>query len=133
MATGEQAGSEEQPWNPWEEESQGERSFAIGLDLGQTQDFTALTVVRRTDLYRGEIKLYLCNHIVRYSLGTSYMDIVDSVISLVQRPELQLEKPNWRGRIRTVYPTLVVDQTGVGRAVVNMFERALSTTPLTLI
>lgn len=123
MATDEPAS--EEPWDPWSEEPQGERYYSVGLDLGQSQDYTALTTVRRTDLYRGEIKLYLCNHIVRYPLGTSYMDIVDDVVRLVQRPELQLERANWRGRIRTVGPTLVIDQTGVGRAVVNMFERAL--------
>lgn len=125
MATDEQDTSEGEPWDPWTEESEGERQFLIGLDLGQSQDYTALVVVRRTDLYRGEVKLYMCNHITRYPLGTPYTAIVDDVSRLMRRPELQLEKPNWRGRIRTVAPTLIVDETGVGRAIVDMFERAI--------
>jgi hypothetical protein len=41
----------------------------------------------------------------------------------MKRPELQLEQRNWRGKLRVMGPTLVVDQTGVGRPVIDMLER----------
>jgi hypothetical protein len=126
MAAEEQQSASEKPaWDPWTEEATGERQFLVGLDLGQSQDYTALTVVRQTDLYDGQVKLFLCNHVERFPLGTPYPDIVDSVVRLMKRPELQLEQRNFYGRLCTMFPTLVVDQTGVGRAVVNMFERAI--------
>lgn len=117
----------EELWDPWTEENEGERQYLIGLDLGQAADYSALVVVRQTSLtkYIDPVRLFLCNHVVRHPLGTPYTTIVDDVVRLMQRPELQLQKPNWRGRIRTVGPTLIVDATGVGRAVVNMFERAI--------
>jgi hypothetical protein len=62
---------------------------------------------------------------VRYPLNTSYPDIVDDVVRLMKRPELQLEQRNFYGRLRVVGPVLVVDQTGVGRPVVDMFRRAI--------
>jgi hypothetical protein len=96
------------------------RSYLVGLDLGQTQDFTALTVVQRTK-HRDGVNAFLCNHIVRFPLGTSYLSIVDSVCKLMMLDDLWTEYESIYGRKYVVCPTLLIDATGVGRAIVNMF------------
>ena len=89
----------------------------IGLDLGQTQDFTALAVLRRPRKTGKETRhdpppVYDVPHLQRFPLGTPYPQIVSAVVDLLRLPIL-------RGSM------LVVDQTGVGRAVVDMFTDAL--------
>jgi hypothetical protein len=101
----------------------------IGLDLGQLTDYTAAAVVRRTlaldpitgwaershsghSLYRFDVLA-----IRRYPLGTPYHAIVAHVTTQLQRAEM--------GR----NPRLVVDATGVGNAVVEMFRTALARLP----
>ena len=123
MTTDDQVTSEE-AWDFWSEEPQGRRQILVGLDLGQAQDYTALVVVRHTRLL-DVVHLFLCNHITRFPLGTSYTKIVDDVVKLVTRPELLTDAETMYGRKYKATPTLVIDQTGVGRAVVDMFERAL--------
>jgi hypothetical protein len=93
--------------------------FILGLDLGQTKDFTALVVLQRrwqalADQPGQEESLYWLQHLERWPLQTSYPKIVTEVSDLVARPPL-------RGEQR---PVLVVDQTGVGRAVVDLFRQA---------
>ena len=103
--------------------------FIVGVDLGQSQDFTAIIVldrherVRTTDQrYSYEIQprstterkgLYHVPYIERLKLGVSYPDVVryitDIIRGLPERP-----KP----------PVLVIDGTGVGRAVVDLFREA---------
>ncbi len=94
--------------------------FLIGLDLGQSRDPTALAVLKRSlELapeglpvrdHRGEaIYQFVCVHLVRYTLGTSYPAIVAEVAALVRDPRLRPE------------PWLAIDATGVGRAVVDLF------------
>lgn len=82
-------------------------SFYVGLDLGQAQDYTALTVVEQIETRR-----YHLRHLERFELGTPYPDVVRRVAHLTEQPEL--------GEA----PALVVDATGVGRAVVDMFREA---------
>jgi hypothetical protein len=101
----------------------------IGLDLGQHTDFAAAAVVRRSmtfdpvtghpernsagfALYKFEVMA-----IKRYPLGTPYTGIVQHVVGQVRRPEL--------GR----RPRLVVDATGCGGPVVEMFRTALARLP----
>jgi hypothetical protein len=103
-----------------------EPEYLIGLDLGQVQDPTALVVLRRTWVpdprphvvqvngrqvfaRRPDISHYLLNHLQRWPLHTPYPQIVSEVVSLVEHKLL-------------VNPTLVVDQTGVGQAVVDMLR-----------
>lgn len=81
----------------------------LGLDLGQSSDPTALCVLERTSRPGDGANAYACRHLRRWPLGTPYPQIVDDVAALAARPELQA-------------PTLVCDQTGVGRAVVDMFR-----------
>jgi hypothetical protein len=79
----------------------------IGLDLGQVSDPSALVVLERTETPGGNT--YFCGHLQRWTLGTGYPVIVSDTLALLDRPDLK-------------DPTLVVDQTGVGRAVVDMFR-----------
>src|SRR5207244_3102446 len=79
--------------------------FTVGLDLGQAQDFTALAIVESVN---GEHSI---RYLHRFPLGTSYPKIVAEVCKLVERPPLE-------------YPSLVVDATGVGRAVTDLLHDA---------
>jgi hypothetical protein len=88
-----------------------EVDYYLGLDLGQTTDYTALAVVERTLREDRKEDSYAVRLLQRFALGTAYTDIVPAVVSLAVRPPLA-------GNV-----TLVVDQTGVGRAVVDMLRR----------
>jgi hypothetical protein len=97
----------------------------VGLDLGQAQDFTALAVLRRPVVRPGaplsaSRPVYQVPHLQRFQLGTPYPEIVKAVVELMKSPALQT--PVGKGGPP---PFLVVDQTGVGRPVVNLFEDAL--------
>jgi len=81
--------------------------FISGLDLGQTQDFSALAVLERSDHYNDAT--YQVRHLERFQLGTSYVEIVAQVTERFSQPPLKLSN-------------LVVDQTGVGRAVVDLLR-----------
>jgi hypothetical protein len=92
-------------------------SFYVGLDLGQSADYTALAVVEDTSP-----GLHL-RHLERYQLRTPYTDIADNVARLVRDPLLSQRRK----------PELIVDETGVGKAVVDMFrERKLYFRPVTI-
>jgi hypothetical protein len=80
-----------------------DREFLIGLDLAQSNDFTALAIVER--LSTGYAVPYLDR-----TRGRSYPDIVAGVAGLLELPEL-------RGRAE-----LVIDGTGIGRPVLDMFR-----------
>jgi hypothetical protein len=91
-------------------------SFVIGLDLGQSADYTALAVVQYvltvdplppTKKHRS---LHL-RHLERYPLRTLYPDIAEGVVALMRDPKLS---PG---------PQLVVDQTGVGPAVTDLLKQ----------
>jgi hypothetical protein len=85
--------------------------YIIGLDLGQQQDYSAVAVVERTlresnGRTRGH---YVLGHLHRWPLGTGYAQILEEVTALARKEPL-------------VNPTLAVDSTGVGKAVVEMFD-----------
>lgn len=101
-------------------------SYYVGLDLGQAQDFTALSVVEKKVTktehqkggYTSEGKLieerdiplsyeYQVRHLQRFRLGTSYSAVVSEVRKVLSRLS---------GAV------LVVDYTGVGRPVVDLFR-----------
>jgi hypothetical protein len=113
-------------------------SYFVGLDLGQASDYTALAVLERSrpaDEPREETmlvrqhwcgmetvsrvrvpapkreKTFALRHLERFALGTSYPAISERVVQLFAQPPL-------------AGSTLVVDQTGVGRAVVDVIRRA---------
>jgi hypothetical protein len=90
--------------------------FVVGLDLGQSQDFTVLAVLER-NIQVGEalspaLTEYSLRHLRRFSLGTPYTEIVPTVARLAGIRPLSGSP-------------LVVDQTGVGRAVVDMLRQAV--------
>jgi hypothetical protein len=89
----------------------------VGLDLGQPSEFTALAVLERPlasaeDLLAGSRSAYALRHLRRFPLGTPYPAVMQAVVSSL-------------GNAGLSDPALVVDQTGVGRAVVGMLADAL--------
>ena len=87
-------------------------SYFVGLDLGQASDYTALAILERTAGALPDEPNFAVRHLHRYPLGTSYPAIVANVVDLLSRPPLV-----------TASPTLAVDGTGVGKAVVDLFRR----------
>jgi hypothetical protein len=97
-------------------------SHVLGLDLGQTTDYTALVLDEVTA--RGtSAAVHDIRYLRRWPLRTPYPTIVAHVAALTQRAPLSEED------------TLVVDQTGVGRAVVDLLRGArlgVSLAPVTI-
>jgi hypothetical protein len=103
--------------------------FVVGVDLGQATDYTAISVVQRVPVFANELvkgkhgtdytKMarvekppYLhCRQLARAEIGTKYPEIV-------RKTKAMLETPQLRGAL------LVVDGTGVGRPVIDMFREA---------
>jgi len=90
-------------------------TFILGLDLGQTNDYSALIVAEKimpepAAEPADRRPRYDVRHIERFPLGTPYPAIVDAIVETVERPELG----------DNVF--LVIDGTGVGRAPVDMFR-----------
>jgi hypothetical protein len=115
--------------------------YWVGADFGQASDYTAVCVlervpievgerevVRRTGLLRRE-KVTVPTHdhelhlryLSRPPLRTSYERIADGIVSRVR----ELEPTGAFGERGTI--GLVVDATGVGRAVVDMLTERVST------
>lgn len=90
------------------------RRYVSGLDLGQARDFSALAVLERTtrsDPTNRTVAHYAVRHLERLPLGTSYPAVVGRMGQLFARPPL-------------ASTMLAVDQTGVGRAVVDLLTEA---------
>ena len=118
--------------NEWTPVAVDERYY-VGLDLGFRQDYSALAVISRTDIYHAERDAatyermrtteFRIRKLARAPLNTEYPEIVRRVGKMLRNPEAQ-------GR-----STLVVDATGVGAAVVQLFKRAqlgATLTPVTI-
>lgn len=90
--------------------------FFIGLDLGQRRDFTAVAVVERQ---HGENSSYDLRHLERVSLGTSFVDVVARVKSLMMAAPLYGST------------ALILDATGVGLPVLDLFKSA-GTVPIAM-
>src|SRR5581483_11945013 len=97
------------------------RWFFVGMDLGQSQDYTAIAVLERAEsagafdpaafAYRKEVALRL-RYLERVPLGTPYPEVVERVGRVVRGPDT------------TGHCHLIVDATGVGRPVVDLLRRA---------
>ena len=90
-------------------------TFILGLDLGQTNDFSALIVAEQimpepSTPPADRRPRYDVRHIERFPLGTPYPTIVDATVETLERPELGDNV------------SLIIDGTGVGRAPVDMFR-----------
>ena len=93
-------------------------SVTMGVDLGQRRDYSAIVVD-----HRGDDDTHRLRHIERPRLGTPYPKIIKRVIQIRER----LEK-------RTGYtPSIFLDATGVGRPVVDEFQRkGITVNPVTI-
>jgi hypothetical protein len=101
--------------------------FYVGVDLGQTADYTAVAVIEsgQKENPAGGAEPYLhLRHLERYELRTLYPDIADGIAALVQDPLLSpLEyNPSTLHHYRRA-PELIVDQTGVGPAVTDLLKK----------
>jgi hypothetical protein len=89
------------------------RRHVLGLDLGQSQDYSALAVLEDVDAFfegpRAWSRFYAVRHLKRWPLKTKYPTVVADVAELLRGPQL-------------VDPVLVLDATGVGRAVADLFD-----------
>jgi len=83
--------------------------FYVGLDLGQSSDYTALSVLEKLQ-QEGKI-VYHIRRLERVR-GESYPNIINKVITLIKSPALQKSA------------VLVVDSTGVGAPVIDSFRAA---------
>ena len=79
------------------------RRFFISLDLGQASDYTAVSVIESVQ------GVYQVRHLQRYRIGTPYPDVV------VQVEKMMVKLPDSQ---------LIVDNTGVGRPIVDLFRKA---------
>jgi hypothetical protein len=96
--------------------------YFVGLDLGQSRDYSALAVVERADVLLEEFdhatyerhreRRYRVRFLERVALGTPYPSVVERVREVVRAKPLA-------GRC-----TLVMDATGVGAPVVDLMRRA---------
>lgn len=78
-------------------------SFFLGLDLGQANDFTALCVLERVE------DVYHIRRLERVR-GAPYPEIVKKVARMMRSPQLEDNS------------VLIVDQTGVGAPVLDLFR-----------
>lgn len=111
--------------------------WLVGLDLGQSQDFSALAAVEREPATStgpagalvGPVPGYAVRHLHRWPLRTPYQEVVRATLALLARPPLGAgggddggagDGGNERSRV-----ALVVDGTGVGAAVVDFVRAAV--------
>lgn len=89
--------------------------YCLGLDVGKSADYTALTglEVQYDESEDPKNATYVCRYLERLRLGVSYPDQVEHVRRICLREPLLSNRP-----------TIAIDQTGVGAAVVDMFKRA---------
>ncbi len=88
-------------------------SYFVGLDLAQTQDYSALVILERRGFSPQTYK-FDCKYLKRWELRTGYPQIVSDVVKLVNSPQLT---ENVRER-----PVLALDQTGVGAGISDLFR-----------
>jgi hypothetical protein len=86
-----------------------EADFFIGLDLGQAQDYSAVAVLGRSQKDEDAPLVYRLRHLERPKLGVPYPVVVERVQEIISRLENAV---------------LIVDATGCGRPVVDLFKQA---------
>jgi hypothetical protein len=85
--------------------------YVVGVDLGQSYDPTAIAVVRRVDDDQKD-PIFQVGHLERLPLATPYPGVVRRVAAMLNTPRLRDKSE------------LVIDFTGVGRPVFDMFQVA---------
>lgn len=87
--------------------------YVVSVDLGKSQDFTALVVLEiHQSAEAGGSPAYHLRHLERWEIGTEYSRMADEVCALLLRPPLFARA------------ALVIDATGVGNAVRELFAPA---------
>ena len=89
-------------------------AYITGLDPGQSQDYSALTILEHAgpgDRHYLPEQHWNARHLQRWELQTPYPTIVRDVVAMLGQPPLAA------GDL-----TLVIDMTGVGRPVVDLFR-----------
>jgi hypothetical protein len=105
-------------------------AYFVGLDLGQSADYSALAVVQiayeRNEQGKLVKRLHL-RHLERYPLRTPYTTIADGVVGVMRSEALNTDEYDpRRHRIAKPKRELLVDKTGVGRGVTDILkERGL--------
>jgi hypothetical protein len=94
-------------------------AFVIGLELGQASEYTAIAVLEQALHEQRASWHYSIRHLKRWPLGTSYPQIVGEVTTLLTN-QTPAGAPS-----QLIGARLVVDSTGVGSAVVELFRREL--------
>jgi hypothetical protein len=95
-----------------------ERTFVLAADLGQSTDPTAIAVLEHCKFFNRHVsgprnqvgECFDVRHLERLPLGLSYPSVVQEVAMLIARKPLA-------GRCE-----LIIDETGVGRAVADIFD-----------
>jgi hypothetical protein len=112
-------------------------AYFVGLDLGQSADYTALAVVQTVKEPNGEGQLEKClhlRHLERFPLKTPYTEVADHVRDFLNSPPFtEGQYDPSRHRIAKPKVELLVDKTGVGAAVTDLLkERRLRFTSITV-
>ena len=90
--------------------------FFVGVDLGQANDYTAVTIAERTVEIVEDVErpaAYEVRHLARFRLGTPYPEQVAMIGGLIKGLPA-----------RRFPPVLIADATGVGRPVVDLLRKA---------
>jgi len=103
-------------------------NFCVGLDLGQSSDYTALAVVEKLEGNGASsrdpgdrVSLHL-RHLERYPLRTPYPEMAERVAALIRSDVLTVSTTDRMLREVRVPPELVIDQTGVGVPVADLLR-----------
>ena len=112
-------------------------AYFVGLDLGQSADYTALAVLQTVKeqvgagIFRTVLQL---RHLQRYPLRTSYTTIADGVADVMRSETLVgNEYDPARHRVARTKTELLVDKTAVGRGVTDILkERGLKFTGIVI-
>lgn len=88
--------------------------YFVGVDLGQAQDYSAAVILEKDTILHAlsdrYTETYRVRHLERFKLGTDYLRIVGRVKTIFDNPNIKL------------YGHLIVDYTGVGRAVFDIMR-----------
>ena len=87
-------------------------AYYVGLDLGQSQDYSALVIMERQGDSK-ETYTFHCRHLQRWQLRTAYPTIVAETVQIMNSEQIQQGTPR----------ILAVDATGVGAPVIDLFKR----------
>jgi hypothetical protein len=107
---------------------QRELRYFVGLDLGQSQDFSAISVLQQDWDFLEKAYLYQLRYLERAPLGTRYSSRHPDEDSVTRRVKKILLSDNLNGSKEKKIPRpieppfLVLDHTGVGGPISELFE-----------